>query len=113
MAVFKMTHDQMTFATFAFTDAAGNTVPLDQLTLVLDTSDDTIVQWEKRDPTTGAPDPNGQDAVVAQGPTGAVQVHVTATNADGTQVVLVGDLEILAADAIAGTITFGPAVNKP
>lgn len=110
---FTLTNEQMTFATFAFVDDHGQAVPASALTMALNSADPSMVAWEKRDPATGAVDPNGQDCVVAQGPLGTVQVSVVATNADGTSVTLTGDLEVIAADAVGGTITFGPAVAKP
>jgi hypothetical protein len=111
MAAFVMTMEQLTFPNPSFADDHGNPVPLSSLTLAFDSADPTIVAFEKR-ADNGAADPNGQDAAVAQGPLGTTQVHCTATNADGTTVVLTGDIQIVAADAVTGTMNFGAAVNK-
>jgi hypothetical protein len=112
MAAFVMTMEQMAFPNPSFQDDHGNPVPLDGLALAYDSADPTIVAWEKR-AADGSVDPNGMDAAVAQGPLGAVQVHCTATNPDGKTVVLSADLNIVAADAVTGTMNFGTAVNKP
>jgi len=109
---FVMTMEQMAFPAPSFADDHENLVPLTSLTLAFDSADPTIVAWEKR-AADGSVDPAGMDAAVAQGPLGAVQVHCTATNQDGTTVVLTADLEIIAADAVTGTMNFGAAVNKP
>ena len=111
--VLKLTMSQLSFATPQFLDDKGSVVDNKTLTLVFDAADSSIAAWEKRDPTTLQPDPNGQDCIVAQRPLGTTQVHCTATNPDGTQVIVAGDVETVAKDAVSGVMNFGPAVEKP
>ena len=104
---------QLALANPAFMDDSDPPKPVDltNLTLTFDSADSSIVAWEKRN-TSGAADPAGMDAVVAQGPLGKTQVHCTAMNPDGTTVTLTADVEVRAKDAVSGNFNFGPVMEK-
>jgi hypothetical protein len=79
-----------------WTDAAGN------VTIV-----DSIIGWETSDATLATIDANGIATLLA---VGTVQLRVRADadldEGEVRELVLLGDIEILAAEAVAGTLTF-------
>lgn len=109
--VLKITSSQLAIASPVFTDDKGNVVDNKTLSLAFDSADSAVAAWEKRD-AQGNPAPDGLDAIVAKG-LGTAQVHCTATNPDGTTAIITGDVEVVAKDAIAGSMNFGPAMEQP
>jgi hypothetical protein len=108
--VLKLSKTQLAFPNPEFKDKDGAVVDLTTLSPVFASADSAVVMWEKRDPA-GKSDPAGKDAVVAQG-LGKTQVSCVATNPDGTQVTITGDVEVVAEDAISGSMNWGPVVEK-
>ena len=107
----KLDPSQMAIASPTFTDAAGSPVDTTGYVTKLDSSDESIVKWEKRNDA-GEVDENGKDAVVAQGAIGLATVHFTVVNPDLSEAMLTGEVEVVAEGAFAGKMNFGSVMEK-
>jgi len=96
---YTLPNDKTVAIEVTYLDAHGNTVDLPQGNVSWTTSDAAIL-------TVTADAANDQHAeLAAVGPVGNAQVNCTGANPDGSQVIALMDVTVVAGNAVTGTIT--------